>query len=91
MKKLRDDMIAFTDQRIESISANLSNNDAHRETALLLERVGTLMQEHGMLKEYNDLHSGLITWFHHFGRNCYMQGFRDHSNIRKVDDLEAAE
>ena len=88
MKKLRDDMITFADQRIEPISVVLSNNDAHRETELLLDRVGALMQEHGILKEYNDLYSGLTTWFHHFGRNCYMQGFRDRANIRNVDDLE---
>lgn len=88
MKKLQDDMIAFADHRIEPISVNLSKNSDHQATEQLLDRLGALMQEHGMLKEYNDLCSGLTMWFHHFGRNCYMQGFRDRANIRKVGDLE---
>ena len=55
LKKLQDDMIAFADHRIEPISVNLSKNSDHQATEQLLDRLGALMQEHGMLKEYNDL------------------------------------
>lgn len=85
LKELRDNMIGFADQRIEKISVEVAKH--HTETENMLEEVSKLMEEHGMLDEYNHLYSKLVLYFQHFGRNCYMQGFRDHAEIKKIHDL----
>lgn len=85
LKELRDNMIGFADQRIEKISIEVAKH--HTETEKMLEEISKLMEEHGMLDEYNRLYSKLMLYFQHFGRNCYMQGFRDHVEIKKIHDL----
>ncbi len=39
------------------------------------------------IEKISRLYSKLMLYFQHFGRNCYMQGFRDHAEIKKIHDL----
>lgn len=87
MEELRNDVMGFTERRIEGISSEVAKQ--HAETEMLLNYVGALMEEHGMREDFNRLYSGLTIWMQHFGRSCYMQGFRDRANIESIEDLEA--